>query len=80
MIDLVSSAAVWRVPGFKVFTFSKFTFVLVKNLLNWRKNIFQKWLEQISCPYSLGSNPISLVFGKNVAYNISDNWYFFQSW
>jgi hypothetical protein len=41
------------------------------------KIFFQEWLEDISCPNSLGSNPISLVFGKNVAYNAS-NWYFFQ--
>jgi hypothetical protein len=35
-------------------------------------------LEHISCPNSLGLNPISLVFGKNVAFNASNNWYFFQ--
>jgi hypothetical protein len=36
-------------------------------------------LEHISCPNSLGLNPISLIFGKNVAFNASNNWYFFQN-
>jgi hypothetical protein len=39
---------------------------LILNHLYGKTLFFQKWLEHISYPNSLGSNPISMVFGKNI--------------